>query len=67
MIGSWIEQVTDDGDSVADALHGFVGDALGVGPIVTFSKEIAKGHLDFNARWVHESKMKSALRATRSC
>ena len=28
--------------------------AFGVGPIATYSTEIGKSHIDFNARWVHE-------------
>lgn len=54
IIGSWIEQVTDDDGTVADALNGFKGRAFGVGPIVTYSTKIGETHLDLNARWVHE-------------
>jgi hypothetical protein len=54
VIGSWIQQLTDDGGPTADRLDGFVGHAFGIGPIVTYSTKVGKSHLDFNARWVHE-------------
>jgi hypothetical protein len=38
----------------SSAKNGFVGQAFGVGPIVTYSTKIGKSHLDFNARFVHE-------------
>jgi hypothetical protein len=50
----WQTQLSDDGGTTADRLNGFVGRALGVGPILTYSTEPGKSHLDFNARWVHE-------------
>ena len=53
-IGSWIQQLSDDSGPTADKLNGFVGQAFGVGPIVTYSTEIGKSHLDFNLRFVHE-------------
>ena len=53
-IGSWIQQVSDDSGPTADRLNGFVGQAFGVGPIVTYSTKVGTSHLDFNARWVHE-------------
>lgn len=53
-IGSWIQQLSDDSGPTADKLNGFVGQAFGVGPIVTYSTEIGKSRLDFNARFVHE-------------
>ena len=53
-IGSWIQQLTDDSGPTADKLNGFVGQAFGVGPIVTYSTMVGKSHLDFNARFVHE-------------
>jgi hypothetical protein len=54
VIGSWIQQLSDDGGTTADLLNGFVGRAFGVGPILTYSTKLGKSHLDFNARWVHE-------------
>jgi hypothetical protein len=54
LIGSWIQQLNDDGGPTADSLNGFVGHAFGIGPIVTYSTKVGKSHLDFNGRWVHE-------------
>lgn len=54
VIGSWIQQLTDDTGPTAERVHGFSGRAFGVGPIITYSREVTKRHLDFNARWVHE-------------
>ncbi|GAA5121294.1 transporter [Luteolibacter yonseiensis] len=54
IIGSWIEQVTDDDGDTADALNGFSGHAFGIGPILTYSKKFGESQLDLNARWVHE-------------
>ena len=53
-IESWIQQVTDDEGTAADALNGFVGRAFGIGPIVTYSTKLGKSHLDFSARWIHD-------------
>jgi hypothetical protein len=54
VIGSWIDQITDDSGTTADRLNGFSGHAFGVGPIITYSTKVGKSHLDFNARYVHE-------------
>lgn len=55
VIGSWIQQLNDDGGAMADSLNGFVGHAFGVGPILTYTTKLGKkSNLDFNARWVHE-------------
>jgi len=54
VIGSWIQQITDDSGTTADRLHGFSGRAFGVGPILTYSKELGKHHLDINTRYVCE-------------
>ncbi len=54
LIGSWIEQVTDDDGGAADRLDGFSGRAFGVGPILTYSRKFGESQLDLNARWVHE-------------
>ena len=54
LVGSWIQQVTDDEGTAADALNGFVGRAFGIGPIVTYSTKLGKSHLDFSARWIHD-------------
>jgi hypothetical protein len=34
--------------------NSFVGRAFGIGPIITYSTKLAKSHLDFNPRWIHE-------------
>jgi hypothetical protein len=32
-----------------------IGKALfGIGPIVTYSTNLGKSHLDFSARWIHD-------------
>lgn len=54
LLGSWIQQLSDDSGSMADALGGFRGQAFGIGPILTYSKSIGEHTLDLNARWVHE-------------
>ena len=54
VIASWIQQLGDDSGPTADKLNGFVGRAFGAGPILTYSTEIGKSHVDFNARFVHE-------------
>jgi len=53
-IGSWIQQLTNDGGTTADRLNGFVGRAVGAGPILTYSTKVGKSNLDFNARYVRE-------------
>jgi len=52
VIGSWIQQITDDESALTP--NGFVGRAFGIGPIVTYSTKIHKSHLDFSARWIHD-------------
>jgi len=59
-VESWIQQVTDDGGAPA-VLNGFVGRALGIGPIVVYSTKIGKSHLDFNARWIHDFYVHNAV------
>jgi hypothetical protein len=54
LIGSWIQQLSDDSGPTADRLNGFSGRVFGVGPILTYSTKVGKSNLDFNARWVHE-------------
>jgi len=54
VIGSWIQQLGDDSGPTADKLNGFVGHAFGAGPILTYSTEIGKSHVDFNVRLVRE-------------
>jgi hypothetical protein len=61
VIGSWIQQLTDDGGTTADKLNGFSGRAFGVGPVLTYSTKVGKSHLDFNLRWVHEFENKNRV------
>lgn len=61
LIGSWIEQLTDDQGSVADTLNGFKGRAFGVGPVLTYSRQVGKHDLEINARWVHEFENKNYI------
>jgi len=60
-VESWIQQVTDDGGTLADRLDGFVGRAFGIGPIVTYSTKIGKSHLDLSARWIHDFDVRDAV------
>jgi hypothetical protein len=53
-VESWIQQVTNDEGTAANALNGFVGRAFGIGPIVTYSTKLGKSHHDFSARWIHD-------------
>ena len=54
LVGSWIEQLTDDDGTTADTLNGFSGRAFGIGPILTYTKKFGDSQLDLNARWIHE-------------
>jgi hypothetical protein len=54
VIGSWIEQLSDDSGPTADRFHGFSGRAFGVGPIITYTTKFAKSLLDLNARFIPE-------------
>ncbi|MES2438088.1 MAG: transporter [Verrucomicrobiota bacterium] len=54
VIGSWIEQLSDDDGKTADKLDGFSGRAFGIGPILTYTKKFGDSQLDLSARWVHE-------------
>jgi len=54
IIGSWIDQISDDSGTTADRLNGFSGHAFGVGPIVTYTTKIGKSLLDLNARFIPE-------------
>ncbi len=61
LVGSWIDQLSDDDGGAADALGGFSGRAFGAGPIFTWSTKIGEHHLDLNARWVHEFENRNRL------
>ncbi len=54
LIGSWIDQLSDDDGDTADSLNGFSGRAFGVGPIFTYTKKFTDSQLDLSARWIHE-------------
>ena len=54
VIGSWIEQLSDDSGPTADRFHGFSGRAFGVGPIITYTTKVGKSLLDLNARFIPE-------------
>jgi len=54
LVGSWMDQLTDDDGPTADALNGFSGRAFGVGPILTYSTKLGEADFSVNARWVHE-------------
>src|SRR5262249_34187428 len=61
LVGSWIEQLTDDDGTTADRLNGFRARAFGIGPILTYSTRLGKHDLAFNARWVHEFENKNYI------
>jgi hypothetical protein len=54
VVGSWIEQLSDDSGPTADRFHGFSGRAFGVGPIITYTTKVGKSLLDLNARFIPE-------------
>jgi hypothetical protein len=54
VVGSWIEQLSDDSGSTADQFHGFSGRAFGIGPIITYTTKLGKSLLDLNARFIPE-------------
>lgn len=60
-VGSWIQQLNDDTGGNADKINGFLGHAFGIGPIFTYSTEIAKHHLDLSARWINEIETKNRV------
>lgn len=61
IVGSYIDQFSDDDGPKADALDGFSGRALGIGPILTYSTKVGDHMLDFNARWIHEFEVKRRM------
>src|SRR5262249_41864287 len=54
VIGSWIDQLSDDQGPTASKLNGFSGHALGVGPILTYTKPFGKSALSLSGGWVQE-------------
>jgi hypothetical protein len=61
VVGSWIDQFNDDSGPTADKLDGFSGRALGVGPILTYTKKFGDSQLDLNARWIHEFEVEKRM------
>jgi hypothetical protein len=54
-VGGWIEQVSEDeGPAITQALDGFEGRALGLGPAVSYSHKADDGEIDLMLRWVPE-------------
>lgn len=54
VVGSWIDQMSDDSGPTADTLNGFSGRAFGAGPILTYSTKIYEVDLSMDLRWIHE-------------
>jgi len=54
VVGSWIEQLSDDSGPTASRFHGFSGRAFGVGPIITYTTKVGKSLIDLNARFIPE-------------
>lgn len=61
IVGSWMEQVSDDDGPTADALDGFSGRAFGLGPIITYATKFGESDFSLNARWIHEFENKNLL------
>jgi len=56
----WIEQIEDDTGPTADALNGFRGHSMGVGPIISYGKKWQDGaHLEVQLRYVKEFNVKN--------
>lgn len=54
VVFSWIGQFTKDTGPLAERFNGFRGQALGAGPIFTYSTNIGKRPFSFNVRFVPE-------------
>ncbi|WP_162455765.1 SphA family protein [Pseudoxanthomonas kalamensis] len=60
LAAGYIQQIEDDEGALADALNGFKGSSLGVGPIVTFSKTWEDGDsVSLSLRYVKEFSVKN--------
>lgn len=61
LVGGWIEQLSDDeAGPIIEALDGFKGRSIGLGPAISYSHKTASGsQLDFNLRWVNEFEVKN--------
>lgn len=54
LLGGVIYQLRDDEGRIADALGGFKGRSVGLGPIVNWSGKLGNVPGSFSLRWVHE-------------
>lgn len=61
-VASAIRQLERDEGPLADRLGGFKGSALGLGPIITYSRKWDDSSLDLSIRYVKESKVKNRLK-----
>ena len=61
LVGSWMEQLSDDDGPTADALNGFSGRAFGLGPIFTYATKFGESDFSLNARWIHEFENENLL------
>lgn len=57
-----LTQITRDRGPVADVLHGFEGEAWGVGPTVVYAAKVAKPEVVLQLRWVNEFKVTNLLK-----
>jgi len=59
VVGGWIAQLQKDTGGNSDALKGFKGHAIGLGPVVTWSGKIGQQPAAFSARWVADIEVKN--------
>jgi hypothetical protein len=52
--GGYIQQLGDDTRGIADAVNGFVGRSVGVGPVVTWDGKLSKTPVSASLSWVSE-------------
>jgi hypothetical protein len=62
VLGSDLTQVTNDHGRLADFLHGFEGQASGVGAIALYVARVEKPGLVVQLRWVNEFKVTNLLK-----
>ena len=61
-MGSDLTQITNDQGLLADALHGFAGQASGVGAIALYVARVDKPRVIVQLRWVDEFKVTNLLK-----
>ena len=61
-IGSDLTQVTRDKGPIADVLHGFEGQASGVGAMALYVAKVEKPGVVVQLRWVNEFKVTNLLK-----